>query len=282
MIVIISDFCIMDKFVKRYDTSEESLPRAWKLCPLPKSSPKRPVGRPPKRKLDIPADDSSNSAKRVCVVSNSNAECDVVINSVGINVSSTLDSTANSPTVNKECEVTSTLDSNKDCEATGTLTKDNTTSSSSSKVSDSDGSSNERLSIIRGHYKHFNRQQKREVKEYVKWHGIRAAAKHFKIPRSTVNNLNKTDFDDDNLRDKNGCIMKPGRNLSYPEEFDFKILAYVLEQRELQNAVTIEDICIYASEVMKPVVPGFMASRGWAASFMKRNDLSLRTRTSLA
>ena len=44
MIVIISYFCIMDKFVKRYVTSEEALPRAWKLCPLPKSSPKRPVG----------------------------------------------------------------------------------------------------------------------------------------------------------------------------------------------------------------------------------------------
>ena len=221
------------------------------LCPLPKSSPKRPVGRPPKRKLDIPVDGSDNNAKRVCVVSTSNAECDIVANSVGINVTSTLDTT-----VNKECEVTSTLDSNKACETTGTLAMDNTTSSANSKVSDSNASSNERATIIRGHYKHFNRQQKPEVKDYVKWHGIRAAVKHFKIPRSTVNNWNKTDFNDDNLRDKNGCIMKPGRNLSYPEESDLKILAYVLEQRELQNAVTIQDICTYAAEVVKPVVRG--------------------------
>ena len=42
---------------------------------------------------------------------------------------------------------------------------DNTTSFASKKVSDS---SNESVTIIRGQYKHFNRQQKQEVKEYVK------------------------------------------------------------------------------------------------------------------
>ena len=55
----------------------------------------------------------------------------------------------------------------------------------------------------------------------------------------------------------------------------------MLEQRDLQNAVSIEDICIYAAEIIKPVSPGFAASR-WAASFMKRHDLSLRARTSLS
>ena len=70
--------------------------------------------------------------------------------------------------------------------------------------------------------------------------------------------------------------------MSYPEELDLKVLAYVLEQENYKNAVTIEDICIYASEAVKPVVLGFMASRGWATGFMKRNDLGLRTWTSLA
>ena len=42
---------IMDKFVQHFKTAEEAVPLVWKTSPLPKSKPKRPVGRPPKRKL---------------------------------------------------------------------------------------------------------------------------------------------------------------------------------------------------------------------------------------
>ena len=136
---------------------------------------------------------------------------------------------------------------------------------------------------VRGHYKHFMRKQKFAVKEYAKMCRIRAAAKHFKVPKSTVNNWNKTEFNDDNLRNrKNGHLQKSGRPLTYDQEIDWLILAHVLEQRDLQIPVIIEDICIHVREIVKPVSPGFQASKGWVAGFMKRYDLSLRAKTSLA
>ena len=136
---------------------------------------------------------------------------------------------------------------------------------------------------VRGHYKHFTRKQKLAVKEYARMHGIRAAAKHFKVPKSTVNNWNKTEFNDDSLRNrKNGHLQKSGRPLTYDQEIDWLILAHVLEQRDLQIPVTMEDICIHARELVKPVSSRFQASNGWVAGFMKKHDLSLRAKTSLA
>ena len=136
---------------------------------------------------------------------------------------------------------------------------------------------------VRGHYKHFTRKQKLAVKEYAKMHGIKAAAKHIKVPKSTANNWNKTEFHDDNLRNrKNSHLQKSGRPLTYDQEIGWLILAHVLEQRDLQIPVTMEDICIHARELVKPVSPRFQASNGWVAGFMKRHDLSLHTKTSLA
>ena len=136
---------------------------------------------------------------------------------------------------------------------------------------------------VRGHYKHFTRKQKLAVKEYAKMHGIKAAAKHIKVPKSTANNWNKTEFHDDNLRNrKNSHLQKSGRPLTYDQEIGWLILAHVLEQRDLQIPVTMEDICIHARELVKPVSPRFQASNGWVAGFMKRHDLSLHTKTLLA
>ena len=82
---------------------------------------------------------------------------------------------------------------------------------------------------VRGHYKHFTRKQKLAVKEYAKMHWIRAAAKHFKVPKSTVSNWNKTEFNDDSLRNrKNGHLQKSGRPLTYDQEIDWLILAHIL------------------------------------------------------
>lgn len=51
----------MDKFIIRYATSEEALPSSMRDSPLPKSSPKRPVGRPQKRPRIIDSDDASKN-----------------------------------------------------------------------------------------------------------------------------------------------------------------------------------------------------------------------------
>ena len=84
------------------------------------------------------------------------------------------------------------------------------------------------------------------------------------------------------MHDKKGILPKSGRPLTYPEELDQKILEYILEQRDLQNAVSMEDLCIYSAELIQPMSPGFAASRSWALSFMKRHDLSLHAKTSLS
>ena len=150
-------------------------------------------------------------------------------------------------------------------------------------ISDQIPSDNLHLSASNFHrnYKHFSVKQKMEVVEFWKLHGIRTAAKHFKIPKSSVSRWCKTDFTSCVL-DKKGILPKSGRPLTYPEELDQKILEYILEQCDLQNAVSIEDICIYSAELIQPVSSGFAASRSWALSFMKRHDLSLCAKTSIS
>ena len=67
--------------------------------------------------------------------------------------------------------------------------------------------------------------------------------KHFKIPVSSVSRWCKTNFTNC-VHDKKGILPKLGRPLAYPEKLDQKILEYILEQRGLQNRVSIEDTCI--------------------------------------
>ena len=78
----------MDKFIVCFRSAEEALPQSWKLEPLPKSSPKRPVGRPSKRKLDDEnsQDSQERVSKKVCVDSDirkeemsMNSDCESVV-----------------------------------------------------------------------------------------------------------------------------------------------------------------------------------------------------------
>ena len=121
-----------------------------------------------------------------------------------------------------------------------------------------------------GHYKQFTKAQKLAVKEYAKVQGIRAAARKFSIPRSTVYTWNKREFSHDNLRNS-----KAGRPLSYDKSLDLKILAHVQKQQDNQIPITTKDICSYARKVVKPFTPGFKASLRWASSFKKRHNLCL-------
>lgn len=47
-------------------------------------------------------------------------------------------------------------------------------------------------------------------------------------------------------------------------------------------AVTTQHIMDKAEEVIKPVNEQFKSSRGWAQKFMRRNNLTIRAKTSLA
>ena len=273
----------MDKFVVRYKTSDEALPLVWKTSPLPKSKPKRPVGRPHKGKLEC--EDANFSAKRLCTENLSQNSNDVDSLTDMCSENQPHDSVTQSVCLENQSPVTNENDANiPEIRSTDTCEKSENqsqNSSASSENSANDHLSGAAVSSFRGNYKHFTIKQKLEVLEFSKLYGVRAAARHFKIPKSSVSNWSKTDFTCV-IRDKKGSLPKTGRPLTYPEELDQKILEYVLEQRDLQNAVSIEDICIYAAEIIQPVSPGFAASRRWAIAFMKRHDLSLRAKTSLS
>ena len=277
----------MDKFVVRYKTAEEAIPTAWKTSPLPKSKPKRPVGRPKKRKLS--GDSSNDSAKRVCsepicIDEIPSGDTQPLATSTeitpssenGLPVSSGSENGLPAIRVNECAETAPSSESVR-------ILNSSTVLCTESVDSECENSEPEVPPVARGKYKQFTYREKIAVKEFAKMHGIRAAAKHFKVLKSTVNNWTKTDYNDDQLRShKNGHVYKSGRGLTYDEEIDLQILAHVLELRDMQVPVTMDDICNHARELVKPVSPGFQASQGWVAAFMKRHDLCLRAKTSLA
>ena len=59
-------------------------------------------------------------------------------------------------------------------------------------------------------------------------------------------------------------------------------MQWVLEQRDLQLAVTVQNITDQAVAVIQPTNPSFKGKRGWAQKFMRRNDLVIRVKTSIA
>lgn len=73
-----------------------------------------------------------------------------------------------------------------------------------------------------------------------------------------------------------------GRKLSYPEEKEVELVQWVLVQRDLHLAVTIQNIIDQAVTVIQPINPSFKGTRGWAQKFMRRNDLVIRAKTSVA
>ena len=56
-------------------------------------------------------------------------------------------------------------------------------------------------------------------------------------------------------------------------------MQWVLEQRDLQLAVTVQNIVDQAVTVIQPTNPSF---KGWAQKFMWRNDLVISAKTSVA
>ena len=61
------------------------------------------------------------------------------------------------------------------------------------------------------------------------------------------------------------------------------MLQWVLEKREAENIpVSIQALKLKALSLIMPVLPNFKASDGWARGFLKRNNLVLRAKTSIA
>ena len=113
---------------------------------------------------------------------------------------------------------------------------------------------------------------------------MHVAAWHFQILASTLSDWGKLDSEKDRCCSPRGRREGAGRKVSYGEELDGEILTWVLERREQQSPVTVSLLGAYAMKRMKEKFPDcqFNASHAWATKFLRRHNLSLRMRTSVA
>ena len=119
-----------------------------------------------------------------------------------------------------------------------------------------------------------------EVVQYAKKYSIYLACQHFNLSTGTVGPWMSLDLSSakSTVFRRNGA----GRKLSYPEEKELELVQWVLEQRDLHLAVTIQNIVDQAATVIQPINPSFKGTKGWAQKFMRINDLVIRAKTSVA
>ena len=108
-------------------------------------------------------------------------------------------------------------------------------------------------------------------------------ARHFQVPASTLSDWEKLDSERDHCSSPRVRREGAGRKVSYGEEMDSEILTWVLDWWEQQLPVTISLLCAYALKQVKEKFPDhqFNASCGWGTKFLRRQNLSLRMRTSV-
>lgn len=200
----------LDSFFVKVNSVEETIQKEWKENPIPKASdtPKRPVGRPRKRKND-------EDIEEIAIIRDDDA------------------------------------------------------------ITESAGATPKR-----GKYARYTPNQKREILEEVELCGLRATARKWNITPSTVCTWKKEDSS--SPRHKSGRIVGGGRTPTYDQETENKIAGWVHTQRDLQLSVSRDSIRRYALSISKEQFPDFKASEGWLARFMKRNNFSLRSHTSLS
>ena len=117
---------------------------------------------------------------------------------------------------------------------------------------------------------------------FAKSKGLRAAGRHFGIPKSTVNDwMGKSTGELSHSRDhKKGA----GRKVSYGPDIEKRILQWVLEKRETKQPVSYEQIKAYAVKTVREEKPNvvFNASSGWVYRFLRRHSLILKHKLVLA
>lgn len=127
----------------------------------------------------------------------------------------------------------------------------------------------------------YSSAQKQKVADYARIHGVRPAAAHFGIPRKNIQQWRQERIGViEGRRRKNR--KGQGRKISYPQEVDEDILRWFLEKQDLQLAVSTEMLKQHARVVISQVNTAFKASDGWVQKFMRRHNLVLRARTSMA
>ena len=131
----------------------------------------------------------------------------------------------------------------------------------------------------------YSSSQKARVTEYSRFHGARAAARHFNIHHRCTQRWLKEELDKKKLKKKPVRKFKKGqgRKVSYSMDIEEELVAWILKKREESNlAVSTKMIRVKALSLIKPLLPNFKASDGWLRKFLVRNNLVLRAKTSLA
>ena len=67
----------------------------------------------------------------------------------------------------------------------------------------------------------------------------------------------------------------------YDDASEGELLSYVLQERDLHNSVSVDNLCAKALELVATSHPTVKASCGWARKFMGRHDLTIRSKTSM-
>ena len=117
-----------------------------------------------------------------------------------------------------------------------------------------------------------------QVIKYAKSKGLRAAGRHFGIPKSTVNGWLEKPVSEPSDSQKGA-----GRKILYGAEIEKKILQWVLEKQASEQPVSHDAIKAYAVKVVNEERPDltFNASSGWVYRFLKRNSLVVKRKSVL-
>ena len=90
--------------------------------------------------------------------------------------------------------------------------------------------------------------------EFTEIHGVRAAAHHYDVARSTIRGWLKVDF----VKKQCGPWGRQAgarRKVTYGDDLDPEILQWVLEMRDLQLTVTTESLSAYAHKFVSEKMP---------------------------
>ncbi len=141
--------------------------------------------------------------------------------------------------------------------------------------------STEEKSKARGVYRAYSLRQKMEIVHFARQSSETAASRKYGMSRSTIygwRDIDKEPIEKKIPKNTKGKHTKKGagRPISYPQELEDDVVAWVLRQRDLQMPVRRQDIQFKATALITPDHPLFKASSGWIDKFMTRHSLSLR------
>ena len=109
------------------------------------------------------------------------------------------------------------------------------------------------------------------------------ASRHFGVHHKNVQRWMKNQVS--SIKNPRKCANRKGqgRKMSYPQDLEDKLVAWILEKWEAEFvAVSTQMIRLKPLSLIKDTNPEFKASDGWVRKFLKRNELVLWARTHIS